>query len=465
MAISKLAPAPRSQSRAAAPVLTDEMAAQFRREFVAKPANRVAQNAVTQVTVDDIALNRAIVTETSHTFSIQLDDWSVTNQKRSGRCWMFAGLNLLRVGAAKMMGLKSFEFSQNFTMFWDKLERANYFLEAIIETAERDADDRLVSFLLSRPIEDGGQWNMFVNLVKKHGLVPKSAMPETESSSNSMRMNSMLRRKLREGAKLLRDLRATGASAEALRATKREILSVVYRILSIHLGTPPQRFTWQWTDQDRAFHRDVDLTPRKFAAKYVDVPLDEYVCLVNDPRPSSPFGRTFTVQYLGNVVGGEIVTYLNLDVATLKQIAQQTLEDSELVWFGCDSGKMMRRELGIWDRDLYDYEALYQTRFNMDKADRLIYHDTAMTHAMLFTGVDLVDGKPRKWRVENSWGDDNGQKGFYTLNDSWFDEHTFEIAARNRYLSPEMLAALDVEPIVLPAWDPMGALARESHAS
>ncbi len=465
MTISEITPTPLSRSIVFESTLTDEMAEGFRREFVANPANRVAQNAVTQVTVDDIALNRAIVTETSHTFSIQLDDWSVTNQKQSGRCWMFAGLNLLRVGAKKKMGLKSFEFSQNYLMFWDKLERANYFLEAIIDTAERDADDRLVSFLLTRPIEDGGQWNMFVNLVKKHGLAPKSVMPETQSSSNSMRMNSILRRKLREGAKLLRNLYATAAGMEELYETKQDILGVVYRILSIHLGTPPQRFTWQWTDQNKEFHREADLTPLEFAARYVDVPLDEYVCLVNDPRPSSLFGRTFTVQYLGNVVGGEIVTYLNLDIATLKGIAQRTIEDGEPVWFGCDSGKMMRRDLGIWDKDLYDYETLYQTSFNLDKADRLIYHDTAMTHAMLFTGVDLVDGGPRRWRVENSWGEDNGQKGFYTLNDSWFDENTFEIAARKSYLSPEMAAALAAEPIILPAWDPMGALARESYIS
>src|SRR5579884_2705017 len=440
--------------------LSVETIAELRREFAGNSANRLAQNAVTQITVDDIALNRAIVTSTDHSFSHKLDDWSVTNQKRSGRCWMFAGLNLFRVGAMKKMGLKSFEFSQTFTLFWDKLERANYFLEAIIETRERDVDDRTVAFLLSRPIDDGGQWNMFVNLVKKHGLVPKAFMPETESSSNTMRMNAILRQKLREGAKTLRDLHAAGASVEALRAAKQKILAVVYRILCIHLGTPPERFTWQWTDQDKVFHRDENLTPREFAAKYVDLPLDEYVCLVNDPRPTSPYNRTFTVEYLGNVVGGAIVTYLNVDIQTMKSIAQRTIEDGEPVWFGCDVGKMMRRDLGIWDKDLYDYGTLYQTEFTLDKAARLIYHETQMTHAMLFTGVDLVDGVPRRWRVENSWGEDNGQKGFYTMNDSWFDEYTFEIAARKSYLSSELQQALALEPIVLPAWDPMGALAR-----
>jgi bleomycin hydrolase len=440
--------------------LSGETVAHLREQFGGNPANRLAQNAVTQVTIDDIALNRSIVTSTDHTFSTVLDEWGVTNQKRSGRCWMFAGLNLFRVGAMKKMGLKGFEFSQSYTMFWDKLERANYFLEAIIETSDRDVDDRTIHYLLSEPISDGGQWNMFVNLVQKHGLVPKAAMPETESSSNSGKMNYILRRKLREGAKTLRDLRADGATTDQLRAKKEEIVATIYRILSIHLGTPPERFVWQWTDKDKAFHREEELTPGEFAAKFVELPLDEYVCLVNDPRPTSPYGRTFTVEYLGNVVGGKIVTYLNVDPATMKQVAQRALEGGEPVWFGCDVGKMMRRDLGIWDKDLYDYENVYQTSFSLDKAGRLTYGDTQMTHAMLFTGVDVVDGKARRWRVENSWGDEGGQKGFYTMNDSWFDEYTFEIAARKSYLSPDLQAALDLEPIVLPAWDPMGALAQ-----
>ena len=440
--------------------LTSATVNRLRDEFAANPAYRIAQNAVTQVTVDDVTLNREIVASTDHTFSNQLDDWAVTNQKRSGRCWLFAGLNLLRVGTMKKLGLKSFEFSQSYLMFWDKLERANYFLEAIIETANRDPDDRVVSFLLSQPCEDGGQWNMFVNLVKKHGLIPKAFMPETESSSNSGRMNAILRRKLREGAKTLRDLSAGGASATELVTAKNEIVGVIYRILSIHLGTPPERFTWQWTDKDKSFHRDPDLTPSEFASRYIELPLDEYVCLVNDPRPTSPFGRTFTVQYLGNVLGGDIVTYLNVEVDLMKTIAQRAIEDGEPVWFGCDVGKMMRRDLGLWDADMFDYGALYGTSFAMDKAARLTYGETQMTHAMLFTGVDVVDGKARRWRVENSWGDEGGQKGYYTMNDSWFGEYTFEIAARKSHLPSTMVDALSRDPIVLPAWDPMGALAR-----
>jgi bleomycin hydrolase len=442
-----------------AAALKPDVIAQMRKDFAGKPAYRLAQNAVTQTAVDDVALNRQVVTSTNHTFSHKLDDWAVTNQKKSGRCWMFAGLNLLRVGAMEKMGLKEFEFSQNYTLFWDKFERANFFLEAIIETAERPVDDRAVAFLLDRPLDDGGQWNMFVNLIKKHGLVPKAVMPETQSSSETMRMNSILLHKLREGARTLRELRVGGAPMEAARAQKTDILNVIHRILCMHLGTPPMHFDWQWNDKDKAFHRDGQVTPTQFAEKYVTLPLDEYACLVHDPRESSPFNRTFTVDYLGNVRGGEIVKYLNVEIDVMKDAAKRTIMDGEPVWFGCDVGKMMRRDLGIWDRELFDYGALYDTQFTLDKADRLVYHQTLMTHAMLFTGVDVVDGHARRWRVENSWGDDNGQKGFYTMNDSWFDEYSFEVAVRKSYLPAPLQQALDLDPIVLPPWDPMGSLA------
>jgi bleomycin hydrolase len=430
----------------------------LRKDFSASPAYRLAQNAVTRVSVDDVAISREIINNTDQWTSVLLDDWKVTNQERSGRCWLFAGLNLLRVGAMRKMGLKEFEFSQNFAMFWDKFERANYFLEAIIETAERDIDDRTVAFLLENVADDGGQWNMFIAIVTKHGLVPKQFMPETNSSSNTSRMNSVLRSLLRQGARAVRAAAKHGA--DAARAEKAEIMRVVFRVLSIHLGSPPETFDWQWADKDRQFHRDGTLTPREFAAKYVDLPLMDYVCLVHDPRPSSPAGRTFTVEYLGNVLGAPPVTYLNVDVGTLKSIAARTLEGGEPVWFGCDVGKMMSSEYGLWDAGLYDLGSVYDTEFTLDKADRLIYHETLMTHAMLFTGVDVLDGVTRKWRVENSWGADKGKDGFYTMNDSWFDEYVFEIAARRTALPPQLLQALDAEPIVLPAWDPMGALAR-----
>jgi bleomycin hydrolase len=432
----------------------------LRKDFAASPAYRLAQNAVTRVTVDDVTISREIINGTGHSWSVLLDDWKVTNQERSGRCWLFAGLNLLRVGAMHKMGLKEFEFSQNYAMFWDKIERANYFLEAVIETADRELGDRTIAFLLQSAAEDGGQWNMFAALVGKHGLVPKSVMPETQSSSNTGRMNAILRTQLRQGARAVRAAYAAGGAAAA-RAEKAEILRVIYRVLCIHLGTPPEQFDWQWTDKDREFHRDGVLTPQEFAAKYVELPVADYVCLVHDPRATSPQGRTFTVEYLGNVIGAPPVTYLNVDVPLLKRLTAASLSAGEPVWFGCDVGKMMSNEYGIWDAALYDLPSVYDTPFDLDKAARLEYGESQMTHAMLFTGVDLgADGASRRWRVENSWGSDTGRDGFYTMNDSWFDEYVFEIAARRSALPPELQAALDTEPIVLPAWDPMGALAR-----
>ncbi|GAA3124442.1 C1 family peptidase [Streptomyces rameus] len=437
--------------------LTSDQLEAFEKEFAARPANRLMQNAVTQTPVDDVALDRRILTGIDHSVSHHLDDWKATNQKQSGRCWMFAGLNLLRVGAARELGVRDFEFSQNYLLWWDKFERANHFLEAVIDTSDRDVDDRTVAHLLADPIGDGGQWNMFVALVAKHGLVPKSAMPETDSSSSTRAMNRALQTLLRQGARDLRGLAREGADAQ--RERKREVLAAVHRVLGIHLGTPPRRFLWQWEDKDKEFHRDGWLTPAEFAASYVRLPLDEYVCLVHDPRESSPVGRTFTVEYLGNVVDAPPVVYLNVPVELLKRLAMDTIVGGEPVWFGCDVAKMMRADAGVWDAGLFDYAAVYDAPFTMDKADRLLYHDTQMTHAMLFTGVDVVDGSPRRWRVENSWGEEKADKGFWTMNDSWFGEHVFEIAVRRSALPADLATALDRPPIVLPAWDPMGALA------
>jgi bleomycin hydrolase len=439
--------------------LTAEDLIGLRSSFEANPAHRLVQNAVTQHDVNDIALDRSIVTGATHSFSIALDDWSVTNQAKSGRCWMFAGLNLFRAASKNVLKVKQFEFSQNYLMFWDKIERANFLLEAVIETADRPVDDRTVAWLLQHPISDGGQWDMFVNLVKKHGVVPKAVMPETESSGNSQRMNFILNYQIRQGAKAIRDLYAREEGLNEMRLAKRQTLQVIYRVLCIHLGTPPDRFDWQWTDKNGQFHRDGEMTPLEFAGKYVTTPVDEFACLVHDPRQTSPMGRTFTVAYLGNVAGGSPVKYLNVDIGLMKDIARRLLEDGQPVWMGCDTSKQMHRQLGLWDAKLFDYPGVYGAGFALDKAGRLEYGQTRMTHDMVFTGVDVVDGRPRRWRVENSWDDKVGDKGFFLMNDSWFDDYMFEIAAPKSYLPEDLQKALALEPIVLPPWDPMGALA------
>ena len=439
--------------------LSHENVAEYRESFNSDPAKKLVQNVVTQHDVNDVALSRSIVTESPHSFSIVLDDWGVTNQARSGRCWMFAGLNLCRVDTRNVLNVKEFEFSQNYLMFWDKLERANFILEAIIETADRSSDDRTVAFLLRNPISDGGQWDMFTALVAKHGVVPKTSMPETESSANSSRMNASLNYQTRQGAKHIRDAYANESGLDELRTIKDKTLKVIYDVLCIHLGTPPTEVDWQWKDKDDKFTRSGKLTPLQFAESYLQTDIHDYVSLVHDPRESSPEGATFTVEYLGNVVDAPPIRYLNIDIQLMKDITLKMLEDGKPVWMGCDTGKQMHRDLGLWDADLFDYGSVYGADFSMDKAARLEYHQTAMTHAMMFTGVDVVDGVPRRWRVENSWDDKVGNKGFFLMNDSWFAEYMFEIAVPKEYLPPELQKALEHEPIVLPAWDPMGSLA------
>ena len=440
--------------------VTDEQIAGFRRSFDGDALAKVAQNAVSNSELSTVSLRRDLIQDTDFSFSTKLDEWRVTNQRRSGRCWLFATLNLFRVGAMKKMNVKNFEFSQAHIHFWDKLERANHFLEAMLETADRPIDDRTVHFLLSDPIGDGGQWNMAMNLISKHGLVPMSAYPESQSSSSTRPMNNVLKDILRSTACEIRGVLEDGGSDEDARKHKDARMKEIWKILCIHLGTPPEKFDWQWRDKDNEFHRKGEMTPLEFVEEYVDVDWESYVCIVNDPR--NEYYRTYTVDYLQNVSGGPPVEYLNIPSEEMKAITQNLLEDGIPVWMGCDVGKQMERKKGLWDAELYDLKGLYGIKFGMEKADRLRFGQTMMTHAMLFTGVDVVDGNPRRWRVENSWGsEESGVKGFYTMNDNWYDEHMFEIAAPREYLTEKMRRGLEGEAIVLPAWDPMGSLAKD----
>ena len=437
--------------------ITKKQIEKMRKEFESDSSARVAQNAVTSNNLSSVTLRRDLVQEIDFTFSTKLDEWKATNQKSSGRCWLFATLNLFRPGTMKKMNVKEFEFSQAHIHFWDKFERSNHFLEAIIETSGRPVDDRTIHFLLSDPIGDGGQWNMAMNLIRKHGLVPKSAYPESNSSSSTRWMNSILKDILRSSASEIREILDSGGSEKEARSHKDSRMEDIWRVLCIHLGTPPESFDWQWRDKDKEFHRRGKMTPQQFAEEFVDVDWEEYVCIVNDPR--NEYYQTYTVDYLQNVAGGPPVVYLNVPSDEMKSITQEILEDGMPVWMGCDVGKQMDRKRGLWDANLFETNELYGVDYGMSKADRLRYGQTMMTHAMLFTGVDVYEGKPRRWRVENSWGDDSGQKGFYTMNDNWYDEHMFEIASPKKYLTKKMVKGLETVPIVLEAWDPMGSLA------
>ena len=437
--------------------ITKKQIDKMRKEFESDSSARVAQNAVTSNNLSSVTLRRDLVQEIDFTFSTKLDEWKATNQKSSGRCWLFATLNLFRPGTMKKMNVKEFEFRQAHIHFWDKFERSNHFLEAIIETSGRPVDDRTIHFLLSDPIGDGGQWNMAMNLIRKHGLVPKSAYPESNSSSSTRWMNSILKDILRSSASEIREILDSGGSEKEARSHKDSRMEDIWRVLCIHLGTPPESFDWQWRDKDKEFHRRGKMTPQQFAEEFVDVDWEEYVCIVNDPR--NEYYQTYTVDYLQHVAGGPPVVYLNVPSDEMKSITQEILEDGMPVWMGCDVGKQMDRKRGLWDANLFETNELYGVDYGMSKADRLRYGQTMMPHAMLFTGVDVYEGKPRRWRVENSWGDDSGQKGFYTMNDNWYDEHMFEIASPKKYLTEKMVKGLETVPIVLEAWDPMGSLA------
>ncbi|MGJ0182305.1 aminopeptidase C [Corynebacterium glyciniphilum] len=431
------------------------------------PSFRMARNAATAANVETVTLDRDVLATTDSSTSVKLDSWSVADQKKSGRCWIFAGLNALRGGTGGVIdttGVKDLELSQTYLHYWDKLEKANHFLGAMAGLVDRDITDRTVQHLLADPVEDGGQWNMFVALVDKYGAVPKYAMPETRSSSDTRAMNRDLSTSLRAGTARMREAwetAGTDGTGSAVGAVHRDTLADVHRILTAHLGTPPERFVWQYRDKNDEFHRIGEMTPLDFAGEYLPRDLDDYVCVVDDPRASSPKGELFTVEHLGNVVGGAPVTYLNAPIEVIKAAVLESLQDGRPVWFGCDTAAQSHRDRGVWDARLHDYEGFYGVDLDLSKEQRLLTGESQMTHAMVFTGVDIDDnGRPLRWRVENSWGPKAADKGFWTMNDNWFDQYVFEIAVHRDRLPQQYREALSTSPNVLPAWDPMGALAR-----
>lgn len=392
-------------------------------------------------------------------FSVDLTTGKVANQKQSGRCWMFAALNTFRHKMINSFNLKDFELSQNYTFFWDKYEKSNYFYENIIATADQALDSRKVAFLLATPQQDGGQWDMIVSLFQKYGVVPKTTMPESSNSSNSRDLNNYLNKKLRKDATILRELIASGKPVQDIQTAKEAMLGEVYNFLAISLGTPPETFDFEYRDEEKKYHLDQNLTPQSFYDKYVGVDLDEYVSIINAPTADKPYNQTYTVEMLGNVVGGKEVKYINVDMTTFKKLAIAQLEQGESVWFGCDVGQSSTRDSGIMSLDAYDMNDLFDIDFTMTKAQRLDFGESLMTHAMVLTGVDMIDGASTKWKVENSWGEKVGDKGFFVMSDAWMDEYTYQIVVRKELLSKELQNVWKQEPTVLAPWDPMGALA------
>ncbi len=440
--------------------ISQEYLDNFSARYQADPLRRSLSNAIQKHGINAVAISPQQVPAIPFTFSNEIASGPITHQRQSGRCWIFAGLNTLRIPLMREHKIKEFEISQTYLMFWDKLEKANYFLESILETLDEPTDGRLISWLLQSPVQDGGQWDMLVNLIEKYGVLPKYVMPETFHSSQSMPMNRLLTARLREDAADLRQAHQDGAGLAALSKKKQAMVGDIYQILAHFLGEPPKHFTFEYRDEENTFHQDFNLTPQQFYQRYIGVDLSEYVSLINAPTADKPYGKSYTVQYLGNVRGGHPVRYLNVDIETLKAAAQQQIIDGDPVWFGCDVGKMSDRESGIMDPALFDFDRALGVDFTMNKAQRLDYGESQMTHAMVLTGVNLAGGKANRWKVENSWGTEPGNKGFFVMSDPWFDAYLYQVVINKKYLSAALQQAFAQEPTVLPPWDPMGSLAR-----
>lgn len=424
--------------------------------FTNDAVGRLVQNAVTGTGADTVSLDRTLVNSVDETTSQRLDSWKVIDQKNSGRCWEFAGLNVLRAKVIDELKVDDFQFSQNYIAFFDKLEKANHTLSRAIATASRDASEEEVRSIMDYPSEDGGWWFQFTDIVAKYGLVPSWAMHDTESAGNTAQMNQALATVLRRAIGRIREGATNSDPAEGsahMEAVRNEALNAVWRILAIHLGTPPTSFMWQYRDKDKNFHRKGTYTPLKFAHEIVPQAFDPWLALAHDPREEHPVGRTYVHEHTPYMEGGTPYWHLSVGLDLLKKTIVESIADGEPVWFSCDVKKQFDKDLGIWDAKLHDYEALYGIDMDISKAERLRLRESGGTHAMTFVGVDLVDDVPVRWRVENSWGDEVGRKGFLTMNDSWFDEYVYEVIVPRSRVSDDIAKACDQEPIVLPEWD------------
>ncbi len=427
-------------------------------------ANLVAKNAVTSQGIRAAARVPEAVAKNALAFDVDLAQGDRCDQQRSGRCWMFASLNTMRYRTIKKYNLKTFELSQAYPLFWDKLEKSNWFLCNVIDTLDEPLDGRLVSYLLADPICDGGQWDMFRALVAKYGVCPKDAMPETACSKNTHEMDAYLTRYLRGCARRLRDAHAAGIDAADLDEMRQQMIGEVYALLATCLGEPPASFEVRLRDKDGELALSGTFTPQEFFATAVDMRLDDFVSLISAPTADKPFGRAYSVSRLGNVVEAGGVRYLNLPLDELKRCAAAQLNDGLPVWFGCDVAQSYLQSEGIMDTASLDVDALFGFPVEkcLSRAERLDYGESLMTHAMVFEGVRFDEaGQPALWKVENSWGKDHGRDGFDTISNAWFDEYVYQVVIDKKYLTPEQREAYETgDATILAPWDPMGSLAR-----
>ena len=441
--------------------ITKEFLQNSREKFYKDRANRVAQRAAVNNGLVEASVDRVEDEKNRHTFNIELKEKEIRNQKQSGRCWMFAALNLMEYKLCRKYNLKGFELSKNYTLFFDKLERCNYFLESIIRTLDEDLDGRLVSHILTDPMGDGGQWDMIKNIIKKYGLVPSYAMKESVNSSATANLNNYLTKILRMYAKNLRNSYKEEKDLEKLKKMQEEYMKKIYDVLSISLGTPPEKFDFEVRNEDEEFISDKNLTPQEFLKKHVEVNLDDYISLINAPTKDKPYFKSYTVDFLGNVMELDKVRYVNVPVEVMKDGILQQLKDGEPVWFGCDVAQFFYRKGANLDFSTLKIFDLLNVEYDLSKEERLDYKESLMTHAMVFVGCDYDEEnkKINRYKVENSWGKDAGDRGYLVMSDEWFDEYMYQALINKKYLDEKVIKAYSEEPIHLKPWDPMGSLA------
>lgn len=439
--------------------LTNEFFNESMKKYQKCCKNNILRHALSKSQINNIVRSQDNLFDTNYAFSIDIPTMSCANQKSSGRCWIFAGLNVLREIVAKKCQIKEFELSQSYVAFYDKLEKINYKLEAFIKLIDKNPEDRTYSFLLNSGIEDGGQWDMFVNVIKKYGIVPQNVFPETYQSSNTYALNSLINVELRKFASISQKIYKE-EGIEKVREYKDKLLEKFYIFLMNCYGKPVGKFDFEYVDKNGNHHYEKDYTPLTFFNKFVGEKINDYVSIINAPTKDKPFYETYTIDFLGNVVAGKEICHLNLPIERFKELVLNQLKNKEVVWFGCDCGKYADREECLWDIDLFDYDTPFELDYKATKEEALDYHISTMDHAMVFTGVSLDGDKPLKWKVENSWGTEKVNKGYYVMKDSWFDTYVYQAVVNRKYLGEKELAAYEKRINVLKPWDPMGSLAK-----
>ncbi|MBR2533828.1 MAG: C1 family peptidase [Erysipelotrichaceae bacterium] len=436
--------------------ISEKMLKEFSDQYLKNDKARVIRNALTENDLSLISKRLEAAEENPNLFSIDIKTMPVNDQMHSGRCWLFSSLTILREMMARKYKIKDqFEFSQNYLAFYDKLEKINYFLECMIAEADTPMGSETMRYLLQTAIGDGGQWDMMVALVKKYGLCPKTAMPETFQSSHTYPMNRIINTRLRKFAADIRKF-----DKKEIAEAKKQCLSECYGLLCDCFGIPPKSFTFEYYDEKDKYHAHYNVTPLQLYQDYLKVNLDDYIGIINGPTEDKPFYQTYTVKYLGNVAETENkVFFLNLPMKDFKDLILKQLKDNEIVWFGCDCGKDGDRKTGLWDDQAYDYEHTFDMHLDMSKADMLDSRQSAMNHAMVLTGVNLVKNRPTRWKIENSWGDKVANKGYFICSDTWFDKYVYEAVVNRKYLNKKQLTAAGKKPVVLDPWDPFGSLA------